>query len=133
VQEAAATVGLHEFILGLPQGYDTPVGRNGAILSGGQRQRVALARALYGGPTLIVLDEPNASLDEGGDAALAIALQALKVRGATVVVMTHRSSILSVTDKILLLSEGVQQAFGPRDEVLAALQKRSQPEPEASA
>jgi ATP-binding cassette subfamily C exporter for protease/lipase len=133
VQEAAAAVGLHELILALPKGYDTPVGRNGTILSGGQRQRVALARALYGSPTLIVLDEPNASLDEGGDAALAIALQALKARGATVVVMTHRSSILSVTDKILLLNEGAQQAFGPRDEVLAALQKSSQRESKATA
>ena len=133
VQEAAAAVGLHEFIVGLPQGYDTPIGRDGTILSGGQRQRVALARALYGGPTLIVLDEPNASLDEGGDAALAVALQTLKARGATVIVMTHRSSILSVTDKILLLNEGVQQAFGPRDEVLAALQKSSQRQSEATA
>jgi ATP-binding cassette subfamily C exporter for protease/lipase len=107
----------------LPQGYDTPVGRDGAVLSGGQRQRVALARALYGDPALLVLDEPNSSLDEAGDAALNAALRGLKARGATVVVMTHRTSVLGAMDKVLLLVDGAQQAFGPRDEVMAALQK----------
>ena len=126
VQLAAQAVGLHEFILALPRGYETPVGRDGAVLSGGQRQRVALARALYGEPALVVLDEPNSSLDESGDAALVRAIQMLKQRGATVVVMTHRTSVLGVTDKILLLVEGAQQAFGPRDEVLAAMQKAQQ-------
>lgn len=126
VQLAAQAVGLHEFIQALPRGYETTVGRDGAVLSGGQRQRVALARALYGEPALVVLDEPNSSLDESGDAALVRALQALKQRGATVVVMTHRTSVLGVTDKILLLVEGAQQAFGPREEVLAAMQKAQQ-------
>lgn len=121
--EAARHVGMHEFIMSLPQGYDTPVGRDGSILSGGQRQRIALARALYGQPTLVVLDEPNSSLDDAGDAALAQALQTLKSKGAAVVVMTHRASVLAVTDKILMLADGAQQAFGPRDDVLAALQK----------
>jgi ATP-binding cassette subfamily C exporter for protease/lipase len=123
IEAAARAVGLHEFIQALPQGYDTPVGRDGAVLSGGQRQRVALARALYGDPALVVLDEPNSSLDEAGDAALNTALQGLKARGATVVVMTHRTSVLATVDKVLLLVDGAQQAFGPRDDVLAALQK----------
>ena len=123
LEAAARAVGLHEFIMALPQGYDTPVGREGAVLSGGQRQRVALARALYGRPALVVLDEPNSSLDEAGDAALQQALIGLKARGATVVVMTHRTSLLAVTDKILWMAEGGQQAFGPRDQVLEALKK----------
>ena len=126
LEAAARAVGLHEFIESLPQGYDSPVGRDGAMLSGGQRQRVALARALYGDPVLVVLDEPNSSLDEAGDAALAQAIQALKARGTTFVVMTHRTSVLGVADKMLVLRDGAQQAFGPRDEVLAALSKAAQ-------
>ncbi|MEY3779610.1 MAG: Type secretion system ATP-binding protein PrsD [Pseudomonadota bacterium] len=126
VEAAARLVGLHELIMSLPQGYNSPVGRDGTMLSGGQRQRVGLARALYGKPVFVVLDEPNSSLDEAGDAALASAILALKQLGTTFVVMTHRSSILGVTDKILLMREGAQQAFGPRDEVLAALQQKAQ-------
>jgi ATP-binding cassette subfamily C exporter for protease/lipase len=123
VEAAARAVGLHEFILGLPQGYDSPVGREGAMLSGGQRQRVGLARALYGDPVFVVLDEPNSSLDDAGDAALAGAVLELKARGTTFVVMTHRTSILGVADKMLVLRDGQVQGFGPRDEVLAALAK----------
>ena len=126
VEAAARAVGLHEFILSLPQGYDSPVGRDGAMLSGGQRQRVALARALYGDPALVVLDEPNSSLDEAGDAALANAIRLYKSRGTTFVVMTHRTSVLAVADKMLVLRDGAQQAFGPRDEVLAALNQAAQ-------
>jgi ATP-binding cassette, subfamily C, bacterial exporter for protease/lipase len=121
VEAAAKAVGLHEYILGLPEGYDSPVGREGAILSGGQRQRVALARAIYGDPVFVVLDEPNSSLDEAGDAALAMALRELKARGTTFVVMTQRTSVLAVADKMLVLRDGAMQAFGPRDDVLAAL------------
>ena len=132
VEAAARAVGLHEFILSLPQGYDSPVGPEGARLSGGQRQRVALARALYGDPVFVVLDEPNSSLDEEGDAALARAIQEAKARGTTFVVMTHRTSVLGVADKMLVLRDGQQQVFGPRDEVLAALQKAQQaPQPPA--
>jgi ATP-binding cassette subfamily C exporter for protease/lipase len=126
VEAAARLVGLHELIMSMPQGYNSPIGRDGTMLSGGQRQRVGLARALYGKPVFVVLDEPNSSLDEVGDAALAKAIATLKQMGTTFVVMTHRSSILGVADKILLMREGAQQAFGPRDEVLAALQQKAQ-------
>lgn len=126
VEAAARLVGLHESILALPKGYESPVGRDGAMLSGGQRQRVALARALYDDPVFVVLDEPNSSLDEAGDAALASAISEMKARGTTFVLMTHRTSVLAVSDKMLILSDGTQQAFGPRDEVLAALSKATQ-------
>ena len=123
IKAAAQAVGLHNFILSLPQGYDSPVGRDGAMLSGGQRQRVALARAIYDEPVLVILDEPNSSLDEAGDAALASAILDLKSRGTTFVVMTHRTSVLAVANKMLVLRDGITQAFGPRDEVLAALKQ----------
>lgn len=126
LHEAAHAVGLHDWIIKLPKGYDTPVGDEGVMLSGGQRQRVALARALYGAPALVVLDEPNASLDEAGNLALVKAIASTKARGATVVVMTHLPGVLSVADKALVLYGGAQRAFGPRDEVLAALQKANQ-------
>ena len=121
VEAAARAVGLHELITALPKGYDSQVGRDGAVLSGGQRQRVGLARAIYGRPAFVVLDEPNSSLDEQGDAALAASIANLKASGTTFVVMTHRTSVLGVADKMLVLRDGQQQMFGPRDEVLNAL------------
>ncbi|RYF63507.1 MAG: ATP-binding cassette domain-containing protein, partial [Comamonadaceae bacterium] len=126
LHEAARAVGLHDWIAALPEGYDTPVGDEGVMLSGGQRQRVALARALYGGPAFVVLDEPNASLDEAGNHALVQAIAHTKARGATVVVMTHLPGVLAVADKALVLFGGAQRAFGPRHDVLAALQKANQ-------
>jgi ATP-binding cassette subfamily C exporter for protease/lipase len=126
VQAAATAVGLDALIASLPEGFQTQIGRDGAVLSGGQRQRVALARAVYGNCRFVVLDEPNANLDEAGELALAQLIQALKAQGTTFVVMTHRSNILGVADKMLVLKEGTQQAFGPRDEVLNALKSAAQ-------
>jgi ATP-binding cassette subfamily C exporter for protease/lipase len=121
--EAAATLtGLHELILALPQGFETPIGGEGVMLSGGMRQRVGLARAIYGSPRLVVLDEPNANLDEMGEAALANTLQVLRQAGATVVVVTHKKNLLAMADLALLLVNGEPKAFGPRNEVLAVLQ-----------
>jgi ATP-binding cassette subfamily C exporter for protease/lipase len=107
----------------LPQGYDTEVGPEGARLSGGQRQRVGLARAIYGDPVFVVLDEPNSSLDDAGESALADAIAEAKGRGTTFVVITHRTSLMKVCDKVAFMRDGQLQAFGPRDDVLNALAK----------
>lgn len=133
VEAAARAVGLHEAIVALPKSYDTQIGRDGGMLSGGQRQRVGLARALYGNPVFVVLDEPNSSLDEAGDAALVSAIALLKARGTTFVVMTHRTSVLAVADKMLVLHEGQSRAFGARDEVMAALAKANASQAKAMA
>ncbi len=118
VVAAARAAGVHEFILGLPQGYDTPLGNDGAPLSAGQRQRLGLARALFGDPRLVVLDEPNAHLDGTGEHALATALDGLKARRATVLLVTHRLNILRHADRILVLDNGSIERIGPRETVL---------------
>jgi ATP-binding cassette subfamily C protein len=124
VLRAAKAAGAHELILRLPNGYDTPIGEGGEALSGGQRQRIALARALYGDPFLIVLDEPNSNLDNEGEMALRQAIANLKTRGAIVVLIAHRPSVLAVCDHILVLGNGEQKDFGSRDEIM---QKMTRP------
>jgi ATP-binding cassette subfamily C exporter for protease/lipase len=126
VVEAAKRAGVHDMILHLPKGYDTPLGDGGAGLSGGQKQRLGLARAMYGDPALVVLDEPNSNLDEVGEQALVQAVLDLRRRGKTIVLITHRTSIIGATNKLLLLRDGVGQAFGPTNEVLAAIQEANQ-------
>jgi len=132
VREAARQVGLDSMIEALPDGYDTLLGEDGARLSGGQRQRVALARAIYGWPKFVLLDEPNSSLDEAGEKSLLETLVELKRRGSTTIIITHRTSVLPAADKILILRDGQLAGFGPRDEVLAALNKARQQQLAAS-
>lgn len=127
VIEAATLAGIHQMILRFPHGYDTPLGPAGMGLSGGQKQRIGLARALYGQPPLIILDEPNSNLDDAGEAALVSAIGTLRQAGSTVILVTHRPSVLAVVDKLLVLQEGTQKLFGPRDAVLKALLPPSQP------
>lgn len=124
---AAQTTGLHEAILRLPKGYDTPIGEAGGLLSGGQRQRVGLARAVYGNPTLIVLDEPNANLDDVGEMALMQTVRELKAKGKTIVLITHRPGAVAVADQLVLLVDGRIRHRGPRDQVLETLRLQRQP------
>jgi ATP-binding cassette subfamily C exporter for protease/lipase len=121
VIDAAQAADVHDMILRLPSGYDTQMGVAGGLLSGGQRQRIALARALYGHPSLVILDEPNANLDDAGEVALLRAVEQLKQRGSTVVLIAHRGRLLHVADQLMILHQGRVQAFGPRDALLARM------------
>jgi ATP-binding cassette subfamily C exporter for protease/lipase len=123
---------MHDSILRLPNGYDTKIEDAGAVLSGGQRQLVGLARALYGQPAILVLDEPNSHLDEHGETCLLNALLALRNRGKTIVLVSHRAGILKITDRLLILKHGEIAHYGPRDAVLATLNQKKSAAPRAA-
>ena len=125
VEKITQQIGIDEFIKSLPDGYETDVGDGGSYLSGGQRQRIALARALYGDPKLVILDEPNSNLDEVGEAALAETLKTLKEQKSTLVLITHRPSLLQIADYLLVMANGRMQMFGKTAEVIAALQQKA--------
>jgi ATP-binding cassette subfamily C protein len=118
---AAQMAGVHNMVQTMPEGYNTQIGDGGQSLSGGQRQRIGLARALYRMPTIVILDEPNASLDAEGESALLGALQSLKAANRTVILITHKTNILAMVDKILILNQGQMTAFGDRDEIFSKL------------
>ena len=124
--QAASATGIHDMILRLPQGYDTPLGAAGNHLSGGQKQRIGIARAIYGMPKLIVLDEPNSNLDHHGENALLATLQLLKANGSTVFIITHKMSALNAVDHLLVMQDGGLAIFGPRDAALLELNKLNQ-------
>lgn len=121
VVQAAKLIGMHEIILSFPKGYDTELGETGFALSGGQRQRLAIARAFYGMPKYIVMDEPNANLDEVGESALVQAVGFLKTQGCAIVMTTHRPRLVSVVDSLLVLRNGQQVGFGPAEDMINAV------------
>lgn len=130
IVQAAQRAGAHDMILRLPQGYNCQIGEGGSHLSAGQRQRIGLARALFGTPRLVILDEPNANLDAEGEVALMQAIAGLRQSGCTVVLVSHKPGIMAVTDKILVLRDGLIDLYGPRQEVLSRLAPLSiQPRP----
>lgn len=128
IVEAAQAAGVHQMILNLPSGYDTVLGDRGTGLSGGQKQRLGLARALYGNPKLLVLDEPNSNLDDAGELALLNALVKQREAGHTVIVVTHKTSVLSITDSLILMKDGGIAAAGPTGEVLKAINQQQAPQ-----
>jgi len=124
VVQAAELIGMHNIILGFPQGYDTPLGESGFALSGGQRQRLAIARAVYGSPKYVVMDEPNSNLDDAGEAALVQTISKLKEMKATVIITTHRPRLVGAVDMMLVLQAGKQVAFGPAKSILDAVRQQ---------
>jgi len=128
---AAELIGMHNIILGFPQGYDTPLGESGFALSGGQRQRLAIARAVYGSPKYVVMDEPNSNLDDAGEAALVQTISKLKEMNCTVIITTHRPRLVGAVDMMLVLQAGKQVAFGPAKSILDAVRQQQTGAPAA--
>jgi ABC-type protease/lipase transport system fused ATPase/permease subunit len=128
VLEAVELAGIDDIIRGLPQGLNTRLGPDGHVLSGGQRQRIALARAVYGSPSLLVLDEPNSNLDAIGEEKLAATMTKMRDRGAIVVIVTHRMSMLGYCDDVLVLHAGTVHAFGAREQIVARLANSRSPQ-----
>jgi ABC-type branched-subunit amino acid transport system ATPase component len=124
VVHAAELIGMHQIILGFPQGYDTPLGESGFALSGGQRQRLAIARAVYGSPKYVVMDEPNSNLDDAGEAALVQTISKLKEMNTTVIITTHRPRLVGAVDMMLVLKAGKQIAFGPAKSILDTVRQQ---------
>jgi ATP-binding cassette subfamily C protein len=124
IVKAAQQADIHELVLAMPDGYNTLIGQGGRRLSAGQRQRLGLARALYGEPLLLVLDEPNANLDSNGEVALIHAIQDVRIRGGTVIVIAHRPSAIGALDKLMVLKDGRMAAYGPKDEILSKVLAR---------
>jgi ABC-type branched-subunit amino acid transport system ATPase component len=124
VVQAAELIGMHNTILGFPEGYDTPLGESGFAMSGGQRQRLAIARAVYGAPKYVVMDEPNSNLDDAGEAALVQTINKLKEMGTTVVLTTHRPRLVGAVDMMLVLLAGKQVGFGPAKSILDAARQQ---------
>ena len=124
---AAKAAGVHDLIVRLPQGYDTPLGPHGTALSAGQRQRIGLARALYGDPFLVVLDEPNSNLDAEGEASLTSAVMGVRARGGIAVVIAHRPSALAAVDMVGIIQAGKLAAFGPKSEILSKQERTAEP------
>ena len=133
VVEAAQKAGIHELILRLSEGYDTVIGAGGATLSGGQRQRIGFARAIYNNPVLVVLDEPNSNLDDQGEKSLVNSIKILKEIGTTVIIITHRPSILQVTNKLAVVKQGLLEAYGSTSEILKKVAENANANAQATA